>query len=203
MNMKQPALTFLPVFLLTVHLGLAGLSAQTPAVPAPASQLGFAFEFQAYPTGLIPGVRADYFFGARHSLSARAGYNWVRHGDQGVQDNEWGDGFGGSLGYRYFFRVGWTNWFLGARSDVWANRMHWEDKDANGQVTGSGLSKIVVVQPTAEGGYLFPLGKNGWFIAPSVAFGVEINVKTTGADVGEGAIFLLGFSVGKFLHFTF
>ncbi len=165
------------------------LSAQSP--------LSLAFEFQAYPTGLIPGVRIDYAVKERHCLHARLGYNWVRHRDLGVQDKEWGDGFGGTLGYRYFFKNNRKGWFLGARTDLWRNRIHWEDKDANGNVRSSGLSKITVVQPTAEGGYLFPLGAGNWFLAPAVAFGVEINVQTQGAKVGEGTILLLGLSAGR------
>ncbi len=156
-----------------------------------------AFEFQAYPTGLIPGLRFDYHFKSRHSLHLRAGYNRVRHGDLGVQDDERGDGFGGTLGYRYYFRKGWSGWFAGARSDVWRNKLNWQDKDDNGVVIDAGTSKIVVLQPTAEAGYLFFLRKTLWFVAPSLAFGVEINVKTEGAPMGEGTILLLGVSVGK------
>lgn len=156
-----------------------------------------AFEFQAYPTGLIPGLRFEYGFQARHSLHVRAGYNWIRHGGNGVQDNEWGDGFGGTAGYRYYFRDGWSGWFLGARADAWRSRLHWEDQDANGAVVSDGISKILVMQPTAEAGYLFRLGKGEWFIAPAAAFGVEVNVKTEGAKVGEGTILLLGVSAGR------
>lgn len=156
-----------------------------------------AFEFQAYPTGLIPGLRFDYLFKSRHSLHLRAGYNRVRHGDLGVQDGERGDGFGGTLGYRYYFRKGWSGWFAGPRADIWRNQLDWQDKDDNGAVISSGISKIVVLQPTAEAGYLFLLGKSPWFVAPSLAFGVEINVKTEGAPMGEGTILLLGVCVGR------
>lgn len=174
---------------------LSGLA--QPGATTQAALHSLAFEFQAYPTGIIPGLRFDYHFKSRHSLHLRAGYNRVRHGDLGVQDNEQGDGFGGTLGYRYYFRKGWSGWFAGARSDVWRNQLDWQDKDDNGAVIGAGTSKIVVLQPTAEAGYLFLLGKSPWFVAPSLAFGVEINVKTEGAPMGEGTILLLGASVGR------
>lgn len=161
------------------------------------SNWALAFEFQAYPTGLIPGLRADYQFQRQHSLHIRAGYNWIRHGSNGVQDDERGDGFGGTLGYRYYFRGNWTRWFIGARSDVWRNSLAWQDRANDGTVLNQGTSKITVLQPTAEAGYRFPLGTHAWFFAPSAALGVEINIKTTGAQVGEGLIVLLGFSLGR------
>lgn len=179
----------LPALLLLWFLAGGGLGAQSVSA--------LAIEFQGYPTGLIPGLRFEYGFRARHSLHLRAGYNWIRHGSNGVQDNEWGDGWGGTAGYRYYFREGWSGWFLGARADVWRNRLHWEDKDAAGAVLTEGVSKITVFQPTAEGGYLFPLGSGKWFVTPSAAFGMEVNVKTEGAKVGEGAILLLGVSLGR------
>jgi hypothetical protein len=182
--MKRAAL-LLCFFCLTAPV----LSAQAP--------WSLAFEFQAYPTGLIPGLRADYTFGQHHSLHARVGYNWVRHRDLGVQDDERGDGFGGTLGYRYYFREGFRGWFLGGRTGVWRNTMAWQDKDDSGTILSKGVSKIIVVQPTAEAGFLFPLGNSPWFVAPSAAFGVEVNVKTEGAQVGEGLIILLGVSVGR------
>lgn len=167
------------------------------ALSAQNSSSSIGFEFQAYPTGLIPGLRFDYNFASRHSVHLRGGYNRVRHRDLGVQDNEEGDGFGGTLGYRYYLRKGWAGWFAGARCDVWRNQLDWQDKDDNGVVTGSGTSKITVIQPTAEGGYLFLLGESPWFLAPSLAFGVEVNVKTEGAPMGEGTILLLGLCVGR------
>lgn len=176
---------FLFCFFLLPATGLTAQSAHS-----------LAFEFQAYPTGLIPGLRYEYAFHAQHSLHLRLGYNWIRHGDQGVQDHEWGDGFGGTAGYRYFFRPAWKGWFFGARADLWRNRIHWEAKNDAGVVTDRGLSKIVVGQPTAEAGYRFWLG-NAWFLAPAAALGVEINMKTEGAKVGEGLILLLGISAGR------
>ncbi|TNE58008.1 MAG: DUF3575 domain-containing protein, partial [Bacteroidetes bacterium] len=152
---------------------------------------------QAYPTGLIPGAHAEYLFQQHHCLQTRAGYNLVRHRDLGVQDDERGDGWGGTLGYRYYFREGWSGWFLGARNDIWRNRIDWLDKDDNGTTIDNGTSKIIVVQPTAEAGYRFLLGDSGWFISPSAAYGIEINVQTNGKDVGEGTIMLIGISAGK------
>lgn len=154
------------------------------------------FEFQAYPTGLIPGLRLEKGFADRHALHLRLGYNWIRHRDLGEHGDERGDGYGFSLGYKYYFRDGFEGWFLGLRDDTWFNTLDWEDYDANDAVINSGTSEIVVVQPTAEAGYTFTLGNGGWTLTPNVAFGFEINVQTEGADVGQGAILLLGVKVG-------
>ena len=161
------------------------------------SPWSLAFEFQAYPTGLIPGLRTDYHFNQHHSLHARLGYNWIRHGNNGVQDDERGGGFGGTLGYRYYFRENRSGWLLGGRTGLWRNTMDWQDKDEAGNILQQGTSKIIVLQPTAEAGYLFPLGSSSWFFTPSLAFGIEVNIKTEGAQVGEGWIVLFGFSLGK------
>jgi hypothetical protein len=40
------------------------------------------------------------------------------------------------------------------------------------------------------------MGDN-WIFTPGIAFGVEINVKTEGEPVGEGAIILVGLMLGK------
>lgn len=160
------------------------------------SQTDISFEFQAYPTGIVPGVRISKLFQEQHAAHLRLGYNWIRHRDLGVHEDERGDGFGGSLGYRYYFQAGHEKWFAGARSDVWFNELSWKD-NIGGVNAISGVSNIIIVQPTLETGYLFLLGDGSTFVAPSLALGFEINVKTEGAEVGQGAILLVGISAGK------
>ncbi|MCB0625730.1 MAG: hypothetical protein KDC43_17875 [Saprospiraceae bacterium] len=156
-----------------------------------------SFEFQAYPTGLLPGIRLERGFDDHHALHLRAGYNWVRHRDLGEWDDERGGGFGGTLGYRFYLGEGRQNWFFGARSDLWFNQIDWQDLDDDGNLLAEGTSDIVVLQPTAEAGYLFTFGNDSWLFAPSLGFGLEINVQTEGEEVGQGAILLLGFTLGK------
>jgi len=61
--------------------------------------LKIGVEFQAYPTGVIPGVRADLYFDDRAKAHVRIGYNFVRHGDAGVHQDERGGGPGLTIGY--------------------------------------------------------------------------------------------------------
>ena len=44
---------------------------------------------------------------------------------------------------------------------------------------------------------LFVMLAEVFIFVPSIAFGAEINIKTEGAPVGEGAVLLLGFTFGK------
>ena len=153
-------------------------------------------EVQAYPTGVIPGIHLEWGLSDKDGLQARLGYNVVRHRDLGVHGDEKGGGFGFTLGYRRYFKDNRNGFFLGARSDFWFNKMDWKDNvNQSNEVTGQ--SDIIVFQPTAEAGYVFNIGDSGVIFVPSIAFGAEINVKTDGAEVGEGAILLLGFTFGK------
>lgn len=158
--------------------------------------LDISFEFQAYPTGLIPGLRLEKSFNEKNAVHLRLGYQIIDHRDLGVQTDEKGSGYGFSLGYKRYFQAGFNGWFLGARTDLWFNTLDWENLSDFPPLFSSGTTKVTVVQPTLEGGYRWSLGESG-FIAPTVAFGFEVNVKTEGADVGEGPILLLGFLLGK------
>ena len=151
-------------------------------------------EFQAYPTGLIPGIRIDKGFGEKHAFHLRGALNLIDHRDLGVQDDERGSGFGGTFGYRYYLKPEFQGWFLGIRTDVWRNTIEWESLT---DIPSAGTTKLWVVQPTLEGGYLFLLGNQSWVFSPSLGFGVEVNVVTEGAETGQGMILLVGFSIGK------
>lgn len=153
------------------------------------------FEFQAYPTGLIPGLRLESGFGTQHAVHLRLGYNWLRHQGYGVHEDERGDGLGFTLGYKYYFQPGFQRWFLGVKNDLWWNEVDWKDKIGQSSEL-NGTTHITVVQPTLEGGLHLAVG-DSWFFAPSLAFGFEINVVTEGEPTGEGPIVLLGFTFGR------
>lgn len=157
--------------------------------------LDLGFEFQAYPTGLIPGLRLEYPIGGQYAASLRLGYNHIRHGNAGKHEDERGQGWGGSIGLkRYYFAEGKKGWFATLRSDLWFNSIDW--KDHIGQVDEvRGTTDIVVLQPTLEAGFCLRKTQS-WFLSPALAFGLEWNVKTDGSPTGEGPILLAGFTVG-------
>ncbi len=146
----------------------------------------FGIEVQQYPTGFLFGVRGEFGFKTHQSFDFRVGYNLVDHRDLGVHANEEGGGFGFTLGYRYYFKPLNKQFFLGARSDLWFNKIDWQDSPSV-----SGTTNIVVLQPTAIAGYLFLINEK-WSITPTLAFGWEINIVENGKPVGEGSILLWG-----------
>ncbi|MCF8238228.1 MAG: hypothetical protein K9I85_08745 [Saprospiraceae bacterium] len=143
-------------------------------------------EFQAYPAGQIASLNYGCSLGTNGALEARIGYNFIDHRDQGVQDDEKGGGFGGSIGYTY--RI-WNLLRLGARADVWWNTIDWK-MDPGTPLEITGTTKVTVFQPTLTLDYPIPLGN--WVLIPRIAFGAEINVQTDGEKVGQGAILLGG-----------
>lgn len=154
-----------------------------------AQRTDFGFEFQAYPTGLIPGFSLDKSLSEKGDLYFRVGYNFIRHRDLGKHEDERGDGFGFSVGYKQYLKDAGQGWRLGLKNDLWWNTIDWTEGNDTGE------TKISVVQPTLELSYVMP--KGGILITPSIAFGYEINYKTEGEPTGEGAILLVGFQLAK------
>lgn len=159
------------------------------------AQLSLSGEFQVYPTGLIPGIKIEHGLSAHESIGLRIGYNWFRHRDLGVHEDERGDGFGCTIGYKRYIKEMHKGLFVGIRSDLWWNEVDWKD-GLGGADEESGLTRITVVQPTVELGYAFRTASD-FVVSPAIALGFEWNVKTNGAPTGEGAIVLLGISIGK------
>ena len=152
------------------------------------AQTDLAFEFQIYPTGILPGISIDHSLSEKSVLYGRVGANLFDHRDLGVQEEEEGAGLGFSLGYKNYFKEGRAGWRWGIKNDIWRNTVDWNTGNESGE------TKIWVVQPTGEISYVFR--KTSYFIAPSAALGFEWNVATDGEPTGEGAILLLGVQIG-------
>lgn len=147
-----------------------------------------------YPAGWITGPSVNYFLAPKHVVHAGLGVNIAnRHDWSGLNDDEKGTGFGGSLGYRYLFTPQKNSFFLGARVDLWAMKINWKDKLGTPQAV-NGTTKITIFQPTAHVGYWLKLNNSKWNILFSGGGGAEINIKTNGKKVGEGGMWLLGIS---------
>ncbi len=158
-------------------------------------QTDLSISTQVYPTGVIPGIQIDHFINNDQALLLRLGYQIIDHRDLGVHDDEVGDGFGFTLGFRKYFTDRNSRFYFSIKNDVWFNTIDWvDDLDSGEQVNGT--TDITVLQPTAEIGYQF-LGNSGFFISPSIALGAEWNVSTRGEPTGQGAILLVGVQIGK------
>jgi len=155
------------------------------------AQMKLNFEFQAYPTGFIPGLRLENQLNHNTKMHLRLGMNFFDHRDWGVHDDEQGKGFGFTLGASKSIKN--SKFDLGIRNDVWFNKVDW--KDFSLLSIEKGQTDIVVLQPTAELTYRLAIKQVS--IRPSLAFGLEWNVKTDGEPTGEGPILLLGFIIGK------
>ena len=146
-------------------------------------------EFQWYPSGTITGLHIAFNSKLHSSVHLRFGYNKTDRKDWGSHSNEKGGGWGGTFGYRYYFRPFPHKFFIGARTDLWRMKINWSD------LLAKGTSKTWTLQPTFETGYTFFVNDQ-LFITPSIANGVKINIKTEGQEVGHGFITLLGISLG-------
>jgi len=154
-------------------------------------------ELQAYPAGFITGIRSDFAFSSHWTGDIRAGYNFARRRDLGENDDERGGGPGFSLGSYYYFRENNKGFFIGPRIDFWWMKIDWINNVLSIGIPDTGTTKIKVLQPLVEGGYTFLLGTGDWSLTAKVSLGFEINVKTKGMEVGEGAISLLGVTLNK------
>jgi len=187
------------LILLVIGLATTNVSiAQESSNSKNKSSIGF--ETQVYPTGIIPCVRYELPLNGMSNLHFRIGYQIIDHRDLGVQADETGSGYGFSLGYKRFLNQSGT-WSLMLKNDFWINSIDWEDFEIgmNGEdVAVSGTSDILVLQPTLQAEYNWAVSDH-LFISPSVAFGLEWNVKTEGRPTGEGPILLVGVSLSHSL----
>jgi len=181
--------TFLKSAFTLVFCFAIGLTCSAQSDLSSDKNLEIGIEIQAYPTGIIPGVRLEKYINSNSSLNLRLGYQLIDHRDLGVHENEEGSGYGVSLAYRRFFKPGHKGLSLALRTDLWFNEIDWTDELL------SGTSKITVLQPTLMGEYAIQVGPS-IVVTPSLSFGYEWNVSTDGEPTGEGAIVLLGCTFG-------
>jgi|10_taG_2_1085330.scaffolds.fasta_scaffold02463_11 hypothetical protein len=166
------------------------------------AQNSIQLETQAYPAGIIPGVRFDFNIGNNSYLTSRIGYNFTDRKDFGKNDNEEGGGPGFGIGYVRSDFIS-SDLSVHIRTDLWFMDIDWRDSQTIcGTVSPcfeqgiNGTSEIIILQPTVGIEYMIPSSTN-LFLKPSLSFGYEINIKTKGREVGEGAILLIGLSLGR------
>ncbi|MFT5155629.1 MAG: hypothetical protein ACI83I_000160 [Bacteroidia bacterium] len=153
-------------------------------------------EYNFYPAGNILAAEYEISF-LHHAFNQRIGYNQTKRKDfSGYNDDEKGGGIGISLGYRYYFKQECSGFYLGSRLDWWNMKVDWIDSS---QTINKGSTQIVVLQPTFEIGYAFPLGKN-WQLNTAFVNGMEFNVVEKGDPVGQGWITLWQVRIGRYFR---
>lgn len=162
---------------------------------AAVSKFQTGVEVQWYPAGWLIGPAANYFISAKHILNFRAAINIAdRHNWSGLNDDERGTGYGGSVGYRYLFTPAKNSFLIGARVDLFNTKIKWKNNIGTVQQT-SGITTTLVLQPSAELGYRIMLTNSRWNILFAGGIGEEINIRTKGRDVGQGGMWLLSVSI--------
>lgn len=170
------------------------------SVSLPAQHV-IGFEAQAYPAGLVPGVRMDIELPRTSHFILRAGYNFTNRRNWGKHDKEEGGGPGFGLGYQFrgLFADGLN---MQIRSDFWFMDIDWTELRTICPFMSpcfedeiSSTTNITVFQPTV--GITYDLWQNQHLLLrSSLSLGYEINIRTQGEDVGEGAILLGGIDLG-------
>ncbi len=168
--------------------------AALPCLPARADQFQPSGEVRGYPSGVIVSGALGKSFGDNWYGALHGAWNFVDRGNNGKFDNEKGGGFGIGGTVDKYFEPRQNGWFLGGRAELFFLNIDYRNSGDPG-VRGS--SDITVFQPTARAGYGWTFGDGHYGLTAALSLGAEINVDTSGADVGEGAIVLGG------LAFTF
>jgi hypothetical protein len=141
-------------------------------------------EVRQYLTGTIPELLYRYPL-STFEIGFSAGVNIAYHGDQGVQAEESGMGYGAGLAIRHFFSNGL---FSGLRLDFWRMQIDWMNSQG-----GAGRSHFILFQPTLEVGKTFEW--RSFQITPALSAGAEVNTFVDGASTGQGPVVLLGLAV--------
>lgn len=166
---------------------LALASCQTTIADRPTQ---FGAEVQLYPTGCFLGPRVEVQLGERDAVHARAAVHFLDRGSSGLHDRETGSGYGAGVGWRRWLDSYGGGWNFGARMDFWRLDIPWD----NYQPAQRGNSNVTVWVPAVEGGYSWRM-EGGGHVDLNLSLGREFNIDTDGADVGEGAILMLGVSL--------
>ena len=153
------------------------------------SDLGAEIQWQ--PDGLLLNMQLAFNAKIHHSIIFRAGYNKIKTGSIN-HSFENGDGWGGSLGYRYYFKDIPRRFFAGLRIDACKMNVHWKKPFSE-----EGDTRLAFLQPTIEVGYTF-LFNDEFFITPNLAAGYKIKIYSKGENIayGNGVIPQPGVSAG-------
>lgn len=152
--------------------------------------LELGLEAQWYPAGWLLGPVVQYHKRPHHVFFGKLGINLAnRYNWSGLNDDEKGVGYGGSLGYRYFFKKAKSTPFIGTRGELYNTHIKWKNDIETPNET-NGTTRIVVYQPSFEAGYWLKPYKSAYSFTLSGGFGAELNLATKGKPVGEGGMWL-------------
>ena len=148
-------------------------------------------EYQWNPDGATVNLQFAFNSKIHNSFLIRAGYNKVPLKSSSLHTGEEGNGWGGSLGYRYYFNVVPRRFYIGSRMDLWSMNIHYST------TVKEGSSKLTILQPGMEAGFTLLINEV-LFITPYINAGKQITLNTRGdnVDYGQGFIPSAGISAG-------
>jgi hypothetical protein len=161
-------------------------------------------EYQKYNRGSIYNLHVAFNAKLNHSFQLRLGYNHlsvynavrksVNDPTYDVHQTEWGKGWGGGLGYRYYFKPFPHKFFIGARADLW---VMWLEIDFGPIGPAVYTTKhTVILQPALEAGYTFVINDMVYF-TPYVSAGFQTDFyKASMTQYGNGFVPTAGISAG-------
>jgi hypothetical protein len=174
---------FILIFLLLIFVTQA--YAQSHDTTVNPGSLGISF--QGYPAGLIINGVYEKGFATKDALLFRLGFNLTDRKDfSEYNDHEEGAGFGISMGYRRYFSLRKGKLFGGFNADLWNMWIDWENQTGSPFENTSGSTYALVLQPWLEFGYVYRIPESRFQIGVSTGFGREINIITSGKEVGQG-----------------
>jgi hypothetical protein len=161
-------------------------------------------EYQWYPRGSIFNLHVAFNAKLNHSIQLRLGYNHVpaygvtrkSQNDPNylVYQTEQGKGWGGGLGYRYYFKPFPYKFFIGVRADIWVMRIDL-DLGPNGPYVYT-TGNTVIVQPALEAGYTFVIN-DVLYITPYATAGFQTAFdQSSSVQYGNGFVPTAGISAG-------
>ncbi len=140
-----------------------------------------------------PGIDLQLAFNAKvhHSIITSLGYKEVWRPIPNTHNNEKGKGIGGSLGYRYYFKVIPKGIYLGVRAHVWSLAMY---RTADNTAKNTNLT---IGQPSAEIGYTAVINDIAFFtLYYSAGKQFQISAADNAYGYGKGSISAFGISGG-------
>lgn len=159
---------------------LGPLHAQTADKDSGNNEMFLGASLQAYPAGIIPTLTFEPYLSENTSLLFRLGANITDRQDfSDENDEEEGEGFGGSVGFRKYYPQKKGKIVAGIHLDAWNLWIDWVDNGINGD------TYIFVLQPWLEAGYYFDLKNSSSKLGITAGFGREFNVITSGDDVEQ------------------
>lgn len=146
-------------------------------------------EFQWYKDGKFIGLHFATNAKLHHSIHATIGYYVAGDPTAGFYYNQNKGGPGLGLGYRYYINLRPHAFFIGAKADLFTNKIMLTTQTPEGPYT----SKIFI--PSLETGYMF-LINDMFFFTPTIGVGYKTNLESKLSLDEKKAVGLLGISLG-------